>query len=419
MTFANGSTRLLMVNKFHYPRGGAEHYMFRLAALLAKRGMEAVYFACRHPDNEPCATAEYFASEADFGEPAGGLGRLRLATRTLYSMEARRQMSRLLAAERVDVAHLHNIYHHLSPSILAPLRSHGIPVVMTVHDFKLVCPVYSLMSHGEICERCVEGSFANAVRYRCNRGSLAGSALVAGETWAHSRLGLYTRGVDVFITPSKFARDKLVARGYPAGRVRVIPNFVDVEEHQPTFAAGSYFVYVGRLSREKGVDVLLEALAGTGLKVKLAGEGPARAELEQLARRLDVDAEFLGYLGPDGLASAARFSRAVVLPSRCHENCPLAVLEAMAWGKPVVASRVGGVPELVASGHNGLLVPPADAGRLREALRHLAADPSAAEDMGRAGRALAEAKYAPAAHLEAVLEAYRLAATLRSGTRAA
>src|SRR5262249_32308608 len=160
-----------------------------------------LYFASHHPLNEPCATDEFFAKEMDLEHPPGGVERLRIAARTVYSIDARREMNRLLSTESVDLAHLHNIYHHLSPAILAPLRRRGIPVVMTVHDFKLVCPVYSLMSNGQICERCVGGHFTNAVRHRCNRGSLAGSMLVAGETWLHWRLGLYTRGVDVFVAP--------------------------------------------------------------------------------------------------------------------------------------------------------------------------------------------------------------------------
>ena len=250
--------RVLMVNKFHYPRGGAEHYMFRLAGLLEQRGTEVDYFAMHDARNLPCATDRYFVSEVSFEQPPQGLaGRVGMAGRMVYSLEARRKMAQLLAERPAGLAHVHNIYHQLSPSLLAPLQRRGIPVVMTVHDFKLVCPVYSLMSHGEICERCVGHGFGPAVRRRCNRSSLSGSLLVAGETWAHRRLGLYRTGVDVFITPSAFARDRLVAGGYPADRIVVVPNCVVAEDYQPLYRAGGYALYIGRLSREKGVEVLV------------------------------------------------------------------------------------------------------------------------------------------------------------------
>ena len=155
---------------------------------------------------------------------------LSVAGRMVYSLEARRKMGVLLAHRPVDLAHVHNIYHQLSPSLLAPLHKRGIPVVMTVHDFKLVCPVYSLLSNGQICERCVGHGFSHAVRHRCNRGSLSGSMLVAGETWLHRRLRLYRDGIDLFITPSAFARDRMVTSGYPSDRIVVIPNCVVAAE---------------------------------------------------------------------------------------------------------------------------------------------------------------------------------------------
>jgi glycosyltransferase involved in cell wall biosynthesis len=402
-----------MVNKFHYARGGAELYMFRLAELLEQEGLETLFFAMRHERNEPCSTDRFFPSEVDFGEPKSGIERARAAGRALYSLEARRNMGRLLDAEKVDLAHLHNVYHQLSPSILAPLRRRGIPVVMTVHDYKLVCPVYTLLSNGEICERCVGGHFANAVRYRCNRGSFTGSALVAGETWLHRSLDLYQRGIDMFVTPSSFARDKLIEGGYPAERIHLLPNFVDPAGFQPTYTPGSYFVYSGRLADQKGVDVLLEAARTAGVEVKIAGEGPAESNLRTLASRLSVNAEFLGYLESDALAGMVAGARAVVVPSRWHENCPLTVLESMAWGKPVIGTQVGGMPELVRHGEEGLLVPPGDANALAAALTQLESSPETAERMGRRGRERIESAFAPDVHLAALHDVYAAAAERR------
>jgi glycosyltransferase involved in cell wall biosynthesis len=406
--------RVLMVNKFHYPRGGAEHYMFRLAGLLKQRGTEVDYFAMRDARNLPCPTDRYFVSEVSFEQPPQGLsGRIGMAGRMVYSREARSKMGRLLADRTPDLAHVHNIYHQLSPSLLAPLRRRGVPVVMTVHDFKLVCPVYSLLSHGEICERCVGNGFGPAVRHRCNRGSLSGSLLVAGETWAHRRLGLYRAGVDVFITPSAFARDRLITGGYPAERIVVVPNCVVADDYHPLHRAGDHALYVGRLSREKGVEVLVRAAAASGARVKMVGDGPLRPTLERMIAESGADVELLGFRSGEELSAAVQAASAVVMPSICHDNCPLAVIEAMAWGKPVIGSRVGGIPELVRDGEEGVLVPHGDTAALGAAMLRLQEDPELAERMGRAGRARVEAHYDAGPHYRAVAAAYRLAAEMR------
>jgi glycosyltransferase involved in cell wall biosynthesis len=406
--------RVLMVNKFHYPRGGAEHYMFRLAGLLKQRGTEVDYFAMRDARNLPCPTDRYFVSEVSFEQPPQGLsGRIGMAGRMVYSREARSKMGRLLADRTPDLAHVHNIYHQLSPSLLAPLRRRGVPVVMTVHDFKLVCPVYSLLSHGEICERCVGNGFGPAVRHRCNRGSLSGSLLVAGETWAHRRLGLYRDGVDLFITPSAFARDRLITGGYPAERIVVVPNCVVADDYHPLHRAGDHALYVGRLSREKGVEVLVRAAAASGARVKMVGDGPLRPTLERMIAESGADVELLGFRSGEELSAAVQAASAVVMPSICHDNCPLAVIEAMAWGKPVIGSRVGGIPELVRDGEEGVLVPHGDTAALGAAMLRLQEDPELAERMGRAGRARVEAHYDAGPHYRAVAAAYRLAAEMR------
>jgi glycosyltransferase involved in cell wall biosynthesis len=284
---------------------------------------------------------------------------------------------------------------------------------MTVHDYKLVCPVYTLVSHGEMCERCVGGHFQNAVRLRCNRGSLAGSALVAGETWLHRALRLWEHGVDVFVTPSSYLREKLIAGGYPADRVVHVPNFVDPERFRASPEPGDYFLYLGRLSHEKGVETLIEATAGTPLELRIAGEGPERERLEAMAASSGARVEFLGHRSGDDLERLVAGARAIVVPSRWPENCPLVVLEAMAAAKPLVASRVGGIPELSRDGEEALLVPHGEVAPLREAMLRLQGSDELARRLGGAGRQRVEDLYGPARHLESVAAAYRQATRLR------
>jgi glycosyltransferase involved in cell wall biosynthesis len=409
-----GVRRVLMVNKFQYAKGGAELYMYGLARLLEQQGVEIGYFGMRHPRNVESSTAGHYVSQVDFESPPPGAERLRVAARAVYSIEARRRISQLLSAEPAfDVAHLHNIYHQLSPSILAPLHRAGLPVVMTVHDYKLVCPVYTLTSHGQMCERCVGGHFQNAVRLRCNRGSLAGSVLVAGESWLHRTLKLWEHGIDVFVTPSSYLRDKLIAGGYPAERVVAVPNFVDPERFRASPEPGGHFLYLGRLSHEKGVETLIEAVAGTPMALRVAGEGPERERLEQMAASSGVDIEFVGHQTGDRLEQLVAGARAVVVPSRWPENCPLVVLEAMAVAKPLVASRVGGIPELARDGEQALLVEQGDAAALRAAMLRLHESDDLTRRLGLAGRARVESLYGPERHLQAVAAAYRQASRLR------
>jgi glycosyltransferase involved in cell wall biosynthesis len=273
--------------------------------------------------------------------------------------------------------------------------------------------VYTLTSHGEICERCVGGHFQNAVRLRCNRGSLAGSVLVAGETWLHRSLRLWEHGVDVFVTPSSYLRDKLIAGGYPAERVVAVPNFVDPDRFRAHPEPGGYFLYLGRLSHEKGVETLIEAVAGTTLELRIAGEGPEREQLEAMAAQTGARVEFVGHRSGDDLERLVSGARAVVVPSRWPENCPLVVLEAMAAAKPLIASMVGGIPELARDGEEALLVPHGEVEPLRQAMLRLAGSDELAAALGGAGRGRVEALYGPAQHLESVAGAYRQATRLR------
>lgn len=222
--------------------------------------------------------------------PAGLAGRVATAAGVLaHRPSSRRGLERLLEDFRPDVAHLHNIYHQLSPSVLRPLKRRGIPTVMTLHDYKLVCPTYQLLDHGRICEACLPRRFHQATLRRCNGGSLSGSLLATVELGVHTALGLYGP-VDVFVCPSDFMRRTMVeGRVYP-DRLRHVPHFAELGSMTPAHSPGAGVVVAGRLSREKGVDVLLDALAlAPGLRAVAAGDGPERGALEQQSRNLRLD----------------------------------------------------------------------------------------------------------------------------------
>ena len=400
------SATLLSINNYYYPRGGAEVVFFRHNGMLHDAGWDVVPFAMNHRLNVGGAERSEFVAELEYGRASDGVvARLRQGAKAVYSFEARSKLARLIDRAPPDLAHAHNVYHHLSPSILSLLHARGIPLVMTLHDLKIACPAYSMLSRDGVCERCRDGRLYQVVTHRCMKGSLALSALVMIESYLHSWLGSYLRNVDRFLVPSRFYLRKLVEWGFPAGRFEYVPNFVAADAFEPCYEPGKRFVYFGRLIREKGVATLVRAAAEAGVGVDLIGTGPAEAELRALAA--DKDVRFLGYLSGAKLNKAVAAARAVVVPSEWYENAPLAVLEGAALGKPLLVARIGGLPELVDEDESGWSFESGSVAGLVERLRHVAELPDGAvAAAGMAARRRIEDDFSPARYLERIRAVY-------------
>lgn len=401
-------TRILHVNKFLYRRGGAEAYMLDLAELQRGEGHDVAFFGMQHEDNEPQEFAELFPSQVDFDpSPASISGKLEGFGRMLWSSTARRGISEVLDRFEPDVVHLHNIYHQLSPSILRPASRRRVPLVMTVHDYALVCPTHNLMSHGEICESCIGGSFGHAVRKRCQGGSLLASVAGAAELAVHTRLDAYGP-IDTFICPSHFIHGKLSQAGFAPERLRRLPHFAVMEQPAKT-TPGTGILFAGRLSYEKGVDVLIRAMALVPGPVGLTilGDGPERASLVELADRLAPGrVRFLGRLSGREVSEWLYRSAVSVVPSRWFENQPLAILEAYTSGTAVVGTDLGGISELVTPSVTGALFENGSESALAARLTELLSDSDACFRMGLAGRAWVEQEFSPRAHLAGLDEIY-------------
>jgi glycosyltransferase involved in cell wall biosynthesis len=325
-----------------------------------------------------------------------------------WSPAARRGIAGAVDAFRPDVVHLHNIYHHLSPSVLVPLRKRCVPAVMTLHDYKLACPTYLFLDKGQVCEACLGGHFHQAVRRRCKDGRLLASTLMASELALHTRLRAYD-WIARLICPSRFMHAKMTAAGVYPDRLRLLHSFVDVVEPARPRDANGPVVYASRLWPEKGVDVLVEAAARlpAGLRVEIAGDGPERQRLEALAAaRAPGRVSFHGRLSKPAVANIMSSASVVVAPSRCYENQPLMVLEAFAAGIPVVGSDLGGISELVAPGLTGALAPPNDPVALARAIIEVCSDSKRNLSLGRAARDLVRAEYSRAAHLAGLESLY-------------
>jgi glycosyltransferase involved in cell wall biosynthesis len=409
--------RILHVNKFLYRRGGAEAYMLDLASRQEAAGHEVAYFSTRHPENLSSEFEGYFPDYIELNPPpASWRERTRAAARVLYSRSAELGFTRVLERFRPDIVHLHNIYHHLSPSVLRPLRPRAVPAVMTLHDFKLACPTHRFMANGRVCEACVPRRFYMATVKRCHEGSLSMSTLNGVELAAHTLFRLYGP-IALFLCPSRFMVTKMTAAHVFSERLRWIPNFVDASTIETKRAAGGGVVYAGRLSEEKGVETLVRAAPHVDAPIDVVGDGPDRAELERLAARLGArNVSFHGHVSRDTVHRLVREASVGVMPSRGYENAPMGILEAFACGVPVVGTAHGGIPELIEPGIDGDLVPPGDDMALAGSLARFTADPAAAFAQGGAARRKVEEGFSPDRHLERLDGLYREAAERASRT---
>ncbi|MCL5263753.1 MAG: glycosyltransferase family 4 protein [Chloroflexi bacterium] len=400
-----------MVNKFLYRFGGTERYLFDQCKFLERRGHEVIPFAMAHPRNWESQYSKYFVSNVEYDKAlasANPLAKFRIALRLLYSLEAKAKISALIERTCPDVAHIHNIYHQISPSILPVLHRKGIPVVQTVHDFKLVCPGYSFFAQSKVCEICKSGNFLRAIQKKCVKNSRAATALAVFETYFHRWLRIYDRNIQLFITPSAFSRNKLIEYGVEVNRVVHIPPPVDLAEYAPRLVAGDYALYFGRLVRFKGLMTLLKAMKGLrGLSLVIAGEGEMKDEIERTIAHDGLDnVRLVGYVGGDGLKETIQRAKFVVVPSECYENAPFAIFESFALGKAVVGSRIGGIPELIDEGTDGLLFTPGDVDDLHGRLAYLLDHPKACASMGRNGRNKLQMRFSLEKHYDRLENIY-------------
>lgn len=409
--------RILHVNKFLYRRGGAEAYMLDVADLQRRSGHDVLLWGMDHPDNvRPQPLEDTFPSYVELEPPPGGLRALSAGARMVWSTSSKRGLASALQRFSPDVVHCHNVYHQLSPSILAAIRAAGVPCVMTLHDYKLACPSYQMLNKGELCQLCVTGGTWHAAQQRCKNGSLGSSTLLAVEAGIHRATDAYAP-VDIFISPSQFLADVIARSGVSSERLRVISNFVDVQSIPQAGDDGSGFLFAGRLSPEKGVDTLIEAMAHVPAHVRLdvAGDGPLRQSLEALANAVAPgQVVFHGRLDAVELHQLLARSVASVVPSRWYENQPMTILESFAAGVPVVATNLGGMPELIRTEVDGLIVPHNDPPALGQALTRLSGDRDLARRLGRSARARLEEHFGAPAHLEAIMQAYDDATSLRA-----
>ena len=399
--------QLLSINNYYYRRGGSESVFFEHNRLFENAGWDVVPFSMHNSQNIASPWSAHFVDDTEGAGRNSPLAKISRAASAIYSTEAARRIRGLLTLTRPDVAHAHNIYHHLSPSILVELHRQDIPVVLTLHDLKLACPAYKMHTQGAVCESCRGGALRNVIKNRCIKNSTAMSALVWLESTVHKSLDLYAKSVSRFVAPSRFFLAKFAEWGIDTRRFVHIPNAIDVDSLIPAGEPGEAFVYLGRLVPEKGVATLIKAAAKARVRLRIVGTGPEEADMRRLAGELGGEVEFTGYLSGSALRDAISSARAVVVPSEWYENAPISVMEASAMTRPVIGANIGGIPELIRVEETGFLFDSGSVESLAEVLSRVQRLPtSSLHQMGLAGREWMQRDFTPAAYRDRMLALY-------------
>ena len=402
--------RILFCNKYNFPFSGTEVYLFELMEMLRQQGHAVALFAMDDPRGSG-SFQSYSAPRIDFKSPTSPASQLRLAVHALYSRSARKSIRRAIDEFHPDIAHVRNIYHHLSPSILWELRQQRVPVLYHVNDFKLLCPNYNLVADGRPCERCHDGKFHNVLFQRCYPGGRARAAVLAAEAYLHRWLRTYEKCVDQILAPSRFVLDKMVTSGWPSDRIEVLPHFQNVSPQAPPEAAkDAPILYFGRLSEEKGLFDLLQAMRQLpSIRLNLAGQGPLgpRLEEESVRQHRMSNVAFVGHLQGAALEKLIADSSFTVFPSRAYETLGKTILESYDLGRAVIASDLGSRREFVRNGKTGLLYEPGNIAQLIAAIALLHENPGLAASLGSNGREFVIENHSPQRHLEVLTDLYR------------
>jgi glycosyltransferase involved in cell wall biosynthesis len=405
--------KVLQVSQNLFVKGGSDRMFLDTCALLEQHGHTVIPFVAQHADNPPSPWDAYFPPAANFDQP-GAADLLRY----VYSRSAAISLRKLIRKHRPDVAHLHIYYGKLTASILPVLKAQGVPVVHTMHEYRQISPNYTLTLNDKIDEDCCSMNAWRAVVRRFNRGSLSRSALATFE-WYISRMIGSQRSIDRFIAISDFQKRKMAEHGVPEEKISRVYNFIELGDameirtpsqgNTTSGGEGGYLLYFGRVERIKGVLTLAEAAAGLpDVTVKIVGDGDAKGELAEMIRERGItNVELIGFTHGDDLKRLIRNSLATVLPAQWYEPFGLTVLESFAQGRPVIASRMGALPELIDEGEDGLIFEPGDAAGLRKHIEVLHADPARTDTMGQAGRAKLVEHFGPKTHYHELMRVYQ------------
>ncbi|MGR5464378.1 glycosyltransferase family 4 protein [Photobacterium damselae] len=395
--------KVLFVNKFFFPHGGAETVFFQEREMVQEAGYQVIDFSMKHEKNIPSEQSEYFVENVDYHGKHSIFDSLKVAINFVHNKDACEQFDKLIKAEKPDIVHFHNIYHQITPSVIKVAQKHGCKTILTAHDYKSVCPNYSMLAAGESIDLdWISGSNINLFKYQWQDGSWPRSILLSLEALYHRVMKSY-EALDTFIAPCDFMKS-MILRQIPSANVEVIVNGIDASATE-VGDDGGYFLFCGRLTQEKGVVTLAEAhkkLTGD-TPLKVLGTGPM---FDYLKDNFD-NVELLGFQTGETLTNIIKNAKAVIVPSEWNENCSMSVLEAMSYGKPVIGANIGGIPEQILDGETGYLFKSGDANDLASKMQALADNSELVTDMGLKARSRLLEKYSLDVHKRELIKLYQ------------
>lgn len=364
--------KVLMVNKFLFPNGGSETYIFKLGDYLKSQGHEVEYFGMEHEGRCVGNSADAYTTDMDF-HGGSKLAKLTYPIKTIYSSQARKKIRLVLDKFRPDVVHLNNFNYQLTPSIILEINKwrkdtgHKCKIVFTAHDYQLICPNHMLMNpnKGKVCEKCIGGHFVNCIKGKCIHGSTAKSAIGMLEAYFWNMIGVY-KHIDTIVCCSGFMKKMLDTNPVFKEKTVAMHNFVDRVEWDDT-EKKDYVLYFGRYSEEKGIKTLINVCrALPDISFVFAGGGPLEDEIQGIPNIKNV-----GFKTGEELESLIRQARFSVYPSEWYENCPFSVMESQMYGTPVLGADMGGIPELIEVGKTGELFGSGNEEELRRKINSL------------------------------------------------
>jgi len=405
--------KVLQINKYYYLKSGTERYMYNISSMLKKRGHQVIPFAMKHENNITSKYSKYFVENIEYDREIKKdiFRKMYMGFKIIYSFEARNKLLKLITKEHPDLAHVHKFSNTLTPSIFYALKKKDIPLVHTLHDYRIVCPSYNMYDPNkfEICEACKGHRYFNAVRRKCQKSSRLIGVNIAVESYLYHFLRTYESTIDLFISPSNFLMKKMIEFGIDRDKIVHIPHFIKCNEYNPNYSNSDYILYFGRLEKHKGIKTLIEAMKYVRFcALYVIGEGTYRNELEKYVKKDGIkNVAFLGYKAEKELINLIRSSLFTILPSEWYEPFGMTILESFALGKPVIGADIGGIPDLVDSGSTGLLFKSGNVDDLAEKINYLLNNKNLVVEMGKNARKKVEEKYSENVHYERLMEAYK------------
>lgn len=407
--------KILLVNYRYFISGGPEKYMFNIKKMLEENGHEVIPFSVHSNKNVETEYAKYFVEpigsrDVTYFDECKKTPKViwQMLTRSIYSVEVEKAIRKEIREEKPDLVYIIHFVNKLSPSVIHGAKKLGLPVVMRLSDYFLLCPRFDLMYEKKPCEECLTRGYRVCIKRRCVKDSLFASVIRVFSMKVHEMMDVY-KEIDAFITPSEFLKKKLIENGYDEKKINYIPSFTVSESEVGQFEVGTYGLYFGRIEEEKGVDVVVRAYEKLpGYQVKIVGDDTTDEAVrlkEYIKEKCVENIEFIGFKSGKELENIIKSARFTLIPSLCYDNLPNTALESFQYGKPIIASNIGSLPEIVTDGINGYLYTAGNIDELCEKIRQMDND----QDVKRMGAACMErlsSKFAPETHYQTLMEVF-------------